>query len=332
MTTLLTLMMRRGALALLLVLMAFLMAPASIASASVCGDDVTEAPEICDGLDDAACPGVCLPPGNPNECKCPVCGDGDANRDVEECDGGDDTDCPGQCQPTCLCPACGNDMTEGAETCDGTDDVACPGLCLPQGTSSSVSARPAATASRTSRARSATAPTRRRARTSASPTARARSAATTWPRVPPRPATAPTTPHVPGSARRPAKRTNVECPFCGDSVVNQASEQCDRFDDAACPGHCSLACTCAVCGDNLAEPKIETCDGTDDMACPGQCFPPGDAHECVCPITLNKCAAKKQKCALQLTTSLVKCHISAEVHGVPSSPPASRRSTPDSKA
>jgi hypothetical protein len=93
-------------------------------------------------------------------------------------------------------------------------------------------------------------------------------------------------------------------------------ETCDRLDDAACPGHCSYACTCAVCGDDLAERPVEICDGSDDLACPGLCFPPGDAHECVCPLTLNKCAAKKQKCVLSKVAGLMKCHISAETHGI----------------
>jgi hypothetical protein len=39
---------------------------------SVCGDnDVNHSAEQCDGDDDAACPGECLPPGSPRECLCP---------------------------------------------------------------------------------------------------------------------------------------------------------------------------------------------------------------------------------------------------------------------
>ena len=33
-------------------------------------------------------------------------------------------------------------------------------------------------------------------------------------------------------------------PVCGDDVVNQASEQCDGTDDAACPEQCSAVCQC----------------------------------------------------------------------------------------
>ncbi len=33
-------------------------------------------------------------------------------------------------------------------------------------------------------------------------------------------------------------------PFCGDGVLNQASEECDGTDDAACPGLCLANCSC----------------------------------------------------------------------------------------
>jgi cysteine-rich repeat protein len=71
---------------------------------SVCGNNVPEPGEDCDGFSDSACPGLCLPPGDPNECECPA-------------------------------PVCGNNIREGAEVCDGTDDSACTGssYCLPPG-------------------------------------------------------------------------------------------------------------------------------------------------------------------------------------------------------
>ncbi len=51
----------------------------------------------------------------------------------EECDGSDDTLCPGHCLPDCSCPdpVCGNNVTEAGEECDGSDDTLCPGHCLP---------------------------------------------------------------------------------------------------------------------------------------------------------------------------------------------------------
>jgi hypothetical protein len=64
----------------------------------------------------------------------PRCGDNVINQAGEECDGTDDTACPGQCLPDCTCPAaiCGDDVVnQPGEMCDGTDDAACPGECLP---------------------------------------------------------------------------------------------------------------------------------------------------------------------------------------------------------
>jgi hypothetical protein len=38
--------------------------------------------------------------------------------------------------------------------------------------------------------------------------------------------------------------SNCGRPFCGDGVVNQATEFCDGSNDEACPGECRLDCTC----------------------------------------------------------------------------------------
>jgi hypothetical protein len=75
-----------------------------------CGDNVVNrSAEECDGLDDGACPGLCL-----GDCTCevtpaspttPRCGDGVVNQGSEACDGGDDAGCPGQCLSSCSCPA-----------------------------------------------------------------------------------------------------------------------------------------------------------------------------------------------------------------------------------
>lgn len=132
---------------------------------ALCGNDVRESGESCDGSDAAACPGLCqgdcsCPPpvcGNgtieageqcegsdPGQCPTAVCDpdctceDPSCGNDVieagEECDGADPGACPtGVCDPDCTCagPACGNDVVEGTEACDGSDDGACPGLCQP---------------------------------------------------------------------------------------------------------------------------------------------------------------------------------------------------------
>jgi hypothetical protein len=97
---------------------------------------INQAGEECDGTNDTACPGRCLPPGDPNECECPeiICGDNIVNQPSEVCDGTDDAACPGQCLLDCTCPVviCGDDVVnQPGEMCDGADDAACPGECLP---------------------------------------------------------------------------------------------------------------------------------------------------------------------------------------------------------
>jgi hypothetical protein len=102
---------------------------------AVCGDNVTAAPvETCDGTDDSACPGLCPVPSDPRECLCPVCGDGVLNQPGEVCEVGNDAACPYACTYGCTCATCGDNVTEApAEACDGTDDAACPGQCFPPG-------------------------------------------------------------------------------------------------------------------------------------------------------------------------------------------------------
>lgn len=101
----------------------------AVVNPGVCGNDVIESGEECDGTDPGACPtGVCDP-----DCTCedPVCGN-DLIEAGEECDGTALGACPtGVCDPDCTCedPVCGNDVLEAGEECDGTDDAACPGEC-----------------------------------------------------------------------------------------------------------------------------------------------------------------------------------------------------------
>jgi hypothetical protein len=77
--------------------------------AAVCGNNVREAAEVCDGTDDSACPGACK-----GDCSCPTCGDGIVNQASEVCDGADDSACPGLCNATCGCPAAGGIPTASA--------------------------------------------------------------------------------------------------------------------------------------------------------------------------------------------------------------------------
>ena len=100
----------------------------------VCGDNVVnQTSEVCDGTDDAACPGACQ-----TNCTCPpaeICGDNVVNQASEVCDGSDDAACPGACRSDCTCPSsasCGDGVVnQGGEVCDGADDTACPGACQP---------------------------------------------------------------------------------------------------------------------------------------------------------------------------------------------------------
>ncbi|MFP6665455.1 MAG: trypsin-like serine protease [Deltaproteobacteria bacterium] len=99
---------------------------------AVCGNNLAEFGEDCDGTSDATCPGLCLP-----DCSCPapVCGNG-LIESGEICDGASASACPtGICASNCSCPApvCGNDVLESGEECDGTDATACPGECLSSG-------------------------------------------------------------------------------------------------------------------------------------------------------------------------------------------------------
>jgi hypothetical protein len=59
-----------------------------------------------------------------------VCGN-NVREGSEVCDGSDASACPGNCQADCSCPTqtCGNNMREGTEVCDGSDATACPGNC-----------------------------------------------------------------------------------------------------------------------------------------------------------------------------------------------------------
>jgi hypothetical protein len=68
------------------------------------------------------------------------------------------------------------------------------------------------------------------------------------------------------------------CPYCGDGEVNQPSEDCDPPDVSACPGQCKPDCTCPYCGDGVVNHPFEQCDESDDAACPGEC-----QLDCRCP-------------------------------------------------
>lgn len=100
----------------------------------VCGNDVNEAGEGCDGADAEDCPGLCRGPGDPaGECLCPpICGNG-RKEGGEQCDGDDALACKAGCQEDCTCaPFCGDGVVNGAEECDPPGMAGCPanGVCL----------------------------------------------------------------------------------------------------------------------------------------------------------------------------------------------------------
>ena len=95
----------------------------------VCGNNIIESGEDCDGTDAGSCPTGTCDVGC--SCPAPVCGN-DITESGEDCDGTDAGSCPtGTCDVGCSCPApvCGNDIIESGEDCDGTDDSTCPGSC-----------------------------------------------------------------------------------------------------------------------------------------------------------------------------------------------------------
>ena len=173
----------------------------------LCGNNSAEMPfEGCDGTDDAACPGLCRPPGDLNECQCPVCGDNDINQASEVCDRNDDAACDGHCATDCTCAVCGNNVTEPfVETCDGTDDVDCPGVCLPP-TDPNECQCPICGDNSVNQGSEVCDGTDDTA--------------------------------CPGLCA-----TTCVCSVCGDNVT-EGPEQCDGTDDTDCPGLCTASCTC----------------------------------------------------------------------------------------
>ena len=82
----------------------------------VCGNNVVESPEECDGTDDGACPGRCQA-----DCTCGLCGNGIVDPG-EDCDPAGSV-CRGvgiACNADCTCPppVCGDGVLDPGEQCD----------------------------------------------------------------------------------------------------------------------------------------------------------------------------------------------------------------------
>ncbi len=100
-------------------------------AAPVCGNNVAETGEDCDGSDDGLCAGLC----NNATCTCPPpsCGNG-VTEQGEQCDGADAGAClSGTCQSDCTCtPACGDGVCNNGETpstCAADCGCAAAGAC-----------------------------------------------------------------------------------------------------------------------------------------------------------------------------------------------------------
>ena len=72
----------------------------------VCGNDLHEPGEGCDGTDDDSCPGLCL---GSCQCPAPACGNG-VQESGEDCDVGMDAACPGRCNVQCGCDCVEDDL------------------------------------------------------------------------------------------------------------------------------------------------------------------------------------------------------------------------------
>jgi hypothetical protein len=206
-------------------------------SGAQCGNGVVNSGEQCDGANDSACPGACLP-----NCQCPKCGDQQVNRPGEQCDGVDDSACPGQCQANCTCAAvsCGDGVTQVGEECDGADDAACPGHCQSDCTCGPFCGDGIVNGSEQCDGA---------ASGGACPASACQANCTCGPfcgnnQIDPGE-------ECDGNGTGTCLGTcqgDCQCaPVCGDNH-RQTGELCDGTDDSLCPGQCSANCTCPARG------------------------------------------------------------------------------------
>ena len=207
-------------------------------SGAQCGNGAIDSGEQCDGANDSACPGACLP-----DCQCPVCGDQQVNRPSEQCDGSDDSACPGQCQANCTCAAavCGDGVVGSGEQCDGGDDAACPGHCQSDCTCGAFCGDDVVNGGEQCDGAAAG---------GACPASACRADCTCGPfcgnnQIDPGE-------QCDGNGTGSCLGTcqaDCQCsPVCGDNH-RTGGELCDGTDDALCPGECAANCTCPARGD-----------------------------------------------------------------------------------
>jgi hypothetical protein len=99
--------------------------------ASVCGDNVADGVEECDGTDGVGAGQECS-----SSCELEYCGDGLINVSGEVCDGTAGVGLNQHCDSSCQLvndPYCGDNITNGTEECDGADlpyvGAVCDGSC-----------------------------------------------------------------------------------------------------------------------------------------------------------------------------------------------------------
>ena len=253
----------------------------------VCGDDSINTPdEDCDGTDAAACPGACRSPGDPNECSCPICGDNDQNQPSEQCDGGDDGACPGRCLPSCICAICGDGIVHPGigERCEAGNDAACPGNCLPPGDPNECRCRGCGDGDVNQPSEQCDGADAPTCPGLCLPSCLCPTCGDGALNQPGEQCDGAASAACPGLCLPPGDPNQCRCPTCGDGDINRPAELCDGADAALCPGLCLPTCVCPTCGDGDVNQPGELCDGGDDAACLGACLPPGDPNQCRCPV------------------------------------------------
>jgi hypothetical protein len=267
----------------------------------VCGDNSVNRPEeACDGIDDDACPGDCIAPGQAGECTCAVaqeCGN-NVTEGTEHCDGDDANACPGQCiapgQPNeCTCPSdCGNGIRESTEECDGSDADLChePDECQADCTcvvSSSTCGNGVLDGMEQCDGSDAGAcpgnclPS---CRCPACATGEIWNSETCGGGCPA--GLSCESPHHPGFPPQfDGLCRCIAADVCGNTILEWPEETCEGEEfDYSCPGLCQPDCTCrdAVCGNGVRESNrltgVEACDPPEDEECPGDC------QDCKCPV------------------------------------------------
>ena len=80
-------------------------------------------------------------------------------------------------------------------------------------------------------------------------------------------------------------------------------------------GHPHAERVTEYCGNNVVDPATEQCDGSSDGACPGRCNPPGPHDECRCREATTTTSTTTP--STTTTTTLPTCHIDLDCNTAP---------------